>query len=163
MKEIKITKGLVTQVDDEDYERLVKHSWCASIQTSGRRKPYLRVNGRAWVGGVLKVVSIPRIILGITDPKIIIDHIDGNTLNNQKSNLRTCTAAQNAQNRTVAPRGKRYRGVHIQRGSVIAQITANRKTYYLGTFNSEHEAARAYNEAALRLHGEFACLNEIQS
>lgn len=110
-----------------------------------------------------------RIVLGLEPgDNIIVDHIDGNTLNNTWANLRTCNKAQNQQNRPglIVKNGKRvtsrFKGVSLgYKGKFIAQIRANNSVYHLGTFISETEAAMAYNEAALVLHGEYAYLNNL--
>ena len=91
-----------------------------------------------------------------------IDHWDRNGLNNQKVNLRPCTGQQNSFNR-----GKRtgctskFKGVHFnkERKKYMLQISVNRRQTYLGLFNSEIEAAKAYDVKALELFGEFAYLN----
>lgn len=95
---------------------------------------------------------------------LVVDHIDGDTLNNVRSNLRLCTQRQNQFNR----RGKRnsssrFRGVNLHRRHWRAEIfclDGSRK--YLGSFDNEVDAARAWNAAAIVEHGEFARLNVIE-
>ena len=100
-----------------------------------------------------------------------VDHIDGNGLNNQRSNLRIATRLQNLKNKVVQV-GKihsKYKGVCKQvckHGDKIyaywtALITSDFKRHYLGTFKTEEEAALAYNKKAVELHGEFANLNKL--
>lgn len=92
-----------------------------------------------------------------------IDHRDGNRLNCRRSNLREATQSQNMQNI-----GKRlskltpYKGVYPVKDRWVAKIRANATNLHLGTFDSAEDAARAYNTAALKYHGEFAFLNKIQ-
>lgn len=94
-----------------------------------------------------------------------IDHINGDKTDNRKSNLRFCNAAENSANR-----GKQinntsgYKGVtwSKNRNKWIAQIVSNGNYYNLGAYNCKHEAAKIYNEAALKYHGEFARLNKIK-
>lgn len=92
-----------------------------------------------------------------------VDHINGNTLDNRKSNLRLCTCAENNRNRKS--RGGGFKGVtrnaKSKKNPFIAQIVVNKKHLYLGSFKSEVAAARAYNEAAKKYFGEFAKLNEV--
>lgn len=96
-----------------------------------------------------------------------IDHIDGNPLNNQKSNLRICTNTENNKNHRVDARdstlsNSKYKGVRLHDcGKWVALITVNNKTIYLGLFTKEVDAAISYNNAAIMHFGEFACLNIV--
>jgi hypothetical protein len=87
------------------------------------------------------------------------DHIDGDGLNNRKSNLRPCTQAQNGLNRS-AKAGKRFKGVYTARsGKYYAQIYINRKSYSVHGLATEEIAAREYDRLARLHHGEWARLN----
>lgn len=103
--------------------------------------------------------------MGETDPNVFIDHKDHNTLNNCKSNLRRCSRAENNTNRVMLlnKTGPSFKGVHMGTGNYkhkfVAFISVGKKAIYLGTFNTDIEAARAYNEAAIKHHGEFAQIN----
>jgi len=93
---------------------------------------------------------------------LVVDHIDRDGLNNRKSNLRLCTNAENIRN--AGKRGKgfsKYKGVsrHTRGKKWTAVIQLNKKTYFLGYFENEIDAARAYDKKAKELHGQFACLN----
>ena len=93
-----------------------------------------------------------------------IDHKDNNPLNNKRDNLRWCTSIQNNMNRgTSSTSTSSFKGVvwHKNKNKWQAQITIERKYYFLGNFTNELEAAYAYNEAAKQFHGEFAKLNEL--
>lgn len=96
-------------------------------------------------------------------PKQKVDHRDGVITDNRRENLRFCDDAQNSQNRRKGPRktASAYKGLILINGKWQARITAQGKTSFLGTYKDEMEAAHAYNKAAVRLHGEFACLNPI--
>lgn len=91
-----------------------------------------------------------------------IDHIDGNKLNNRRSNLRAASRAENTRNRTTTIASSGYKGVWKKSKGWIAGITCGGRRHDLGKFDTPEEAAKAYNEAALRLFGEYAHLNEIR-
>lgn len=92
------------------------------------------------------------------------DHINRNPLDNRKCNLRLCSLTQNQYNRgTRRTNTSGYKGVCDKNAKRFrARIWHNRKPIHLGYFNTKEEAAEAYNAAALRLQGVFACLNEIK-
>lgn len=102
-------------------------------------------------------------------PREIIDHINGDGLDNRKQNLRICTKSENACNRGIdRDNTSGYKGVcyisnktkRVKRW--IAQIAINKKHICIGYFHTKEEAAIAYNEAATKYHGEFAKLNIIK-
>ncbi len=152
MKLIPLTKGLFAQVDGEDYEKVNKFKWCAN---KGGNTFY----GRTGIGKNYK--KLHRFILGITDPKIFIDHEDLNGLNCQKYNLRIATRSQNGANRILS--NKKYKGVYFKksRNKWYAQCRKDGHNYEKCSLNSEVEAAIAYNDLAIKLHGRFAKLNII--
>jgi hypothetical protein len=168
MKEIKLTKDKFALVDDEDFEYLNQFRWSVS---KGSKK-VLYANRGVWdkVRRKVKNWKMHRVILCLTDPKVLVDHIDHNGLNNQRSNLREVTVAQNNKNRRSCKNStSKYTGVSIaeRKGSSgtihkywVATIGSNNKTIYLGTFKNEKEAAIAYNKGAIMYHGEFANLND---
>jgi hypothetical protein len=94
-------------------------------------------------------------------PKGFVDHKNGNSLDNRKENLRLCTIQQNSFNRK--PKNGKLKVFYLNKSSnkYSAQIGFNNKKIYLGQFKSKEEAAKAYNEAAIKYFGEFACLNKI--
>jgi hypothetical protein len=98
--------------------------------------------------------------LGVTDSTILVDHKDNNGLNNQKYNLRVCTQWQNLRNSTRRSNNTSgFKGVSRFRNKWISRIRTDEGRICLGTFNTPEEAAIAYDEAALKYHGEFANLN----
>lgn len=145
-------------VDDEDFESLSNYRWYAA------KSKYVYYARRGiWTGSKMVLLSMHRTIMK-AQPGQVVDHKDGNTLNNQKSNLRFCTYVQNNANR-ISKRGSGsiYKGVHWHKGSEAwrANIGVNKKQLALGSFQTEEDAARAYNTAAASIYGEFAKLNII--
>lgn len=129
---------------------------------------FLHTKGYAYAFKQGRAIMMHRLILGIVDEKeLVSDHINHNRLDNRRANIRACTRSENQRN--VRPAGKsKYLGVTIQdyvrkNGSVKKRIKALIKTpdrlLYLGSFGSEYEAAKAYDAAAKKYHGEFANLN----
>jgi hypothetical protein len=87
----------------------------------------------------------------------MVDHVDGNPLNNRRSNLRFCTHAQNMKNRKVHRSNKLgVKGVHLAGKRYRAEIKVDGQRYGLGSFLTLAEAAAAYKTASARFHGEFA-------
>lgn len=149
--------GRVALVDDEDYDLVLPYNWyCVEVTTPGKRSgPYARTTVFSDTGksGALFMHNL---IVDYPKP----DHIDGDGLNNQRSNLRRVSASQSAINRRTWGRSA-YRGVCWYRrySKWNATITYRRKSRNLGYFASEEDAALAYDAAARELHGAFARLN----
>jgi hypothetical protein len=155
MRHIELSRGLVALVDDEDFERVMAGAkWFAKRH---RNTDYARRN--VWIDGKRTTASMHRFITG-APASLVVDHIDGNGLNNQKSNLRLLTDAQNQINKTNKRKGcsSRFKGVSFftSRGLWRATIQLNRKWTCLGCFPTEEQARDAYAAAAVRVHGEFA-------
>jgi len=154
MREIPLTRGLVAIVDDADFDLVSRYKWYASPTNKGRSFYACRV---ATAGGRKKTVRMHRVISGITD-EACVDHINRNTLDNRRVNLRAATVTQNNHNRGV--RGDvPFKGVRRNGKKFRAQIMANGKLFRLGTFVSAESAALAYDEQAKNFFGEFAYLN----
>ena len=99
-----------------------------------------------------------------TGDKSVVDHVDGNKLNNQKSNLRLCNISENMCNRKKLEKGatsSKYKGVYRTKTKWLAVCRKNKITYHLGSFETEKEAAEAYNTKAKELHEGYALLNII--
>ena len=159
MKEIKLTQGFVALVDDEDYKELNQFKW--HVTKIGRT--YYAVRNNRISKGKREILRMHRIILGVTDRKIKIDHKDNNGLNNQNENLRLASQAQNCRNKVLRiGTSSKYKGVSKHQGKYQANIGFNYKLIYLGIYDNEIDAAIAYNNKAAELFGEFAKLNIIK-
>jgi len=110
-------------------------------------------------------IPFARELMQCGDKRLHVDHIDGDSLNNRKSNLRICTAKNNHRNKHKSHIGEsKYKGVSLTgnaKNPYRAKIRINSKGLHLGVFNDELVAAKAYNDAALKHFGEFAHLNEV--
>jgi len=165
MKEIRLTQGYIALVDDEDYARVNKYKWCARVD---RRKDKSIVKVYA-LRNVLSETGknttqlMHRFILGVTDTSVEVDHNPDNSgLNNQRSNLRLATSAQNSRNRRLSvANSSGFKGVSFckARGTWKSQIETEEHTTHLGRYKTPEQAARAYDEAAKRLFGDFASTN----
>lgn len=155
MREVTLTRGLVALVDDGDFDVLNALPWCA-LSASGY---FYAAMGHLRDDGKRSTLLMHRLIT-MAPPGIRVDHIDRDTLNNQRSNLRLCTISQNAMNRG-ANKGRRFKGAYFdaRRGNWNAKLTVGRRRVFLGVYETEEEAARAYDAGAIKHHGEFAGLN----
>lgn len=157
MKQIPLTRGKFTLVDDVDFELLSQWKWFA--QQSG--KMFVAARGQRQPGATHPtMIYMARFILAAPSG-LLVDHKDGDPLNNQRSNLRLATHAQNARNRK-GNRKNKFKGVHSVGTRFEARIRVATKLIYLGSFVSAELAADAYNRAALLHHGEFASLNKLE-
>lgn len=144
--------GKFAQVDDEDYDFLMKWRWfCVYIKNSSNY--YVIRNSTS---GPTRMHVL---LIGKRDG-LVIDHIDGDGLNNQKINLRHCTHSQNGYNRKNYRNSfSKYKGVSFHCKKWMARIMYNKEPVYIGSFHTEEDAALAYNKYAKELFGEFAQLN----
>ena len=157
---IPLTQGKYAIVDPDDYQRLSKHKWYAA----GRRgNCYYAVRMIKTRNGTKRQFHMHRQILKVPDD-MFVDHINRNSLDNRKANLRPATPSQNVRNRaknTNRTYTSKYKGVTWNRciKPWRAHIHFNHKLISLGSFDDEIRAAKAYDRAAKRYHGEFAVLN----
>lgn len=168
---LQLQNGMITEIDDEDYDKISGITWRAQKAYKDNWYVVGALRGFKLKSGSQKIVKLHRVVMGATDRSQEVDHRDHNTLNNKKSNLRICTKSQNQCNRAgVASHknGSDYVGVFVRpwkngiRNSYRAGLRVNRRWITIGTFHDEKSAAIAYNEAASKHFGEFACLNKIE-
>lgn len=145
----------VTLVNDEDYPLVNGYSWVVKHRLNTQ---YARTGIK--VDGKFKIICLHQLLTGFK----ITDHIDGNGLNNQRSNLREVTSAQNSMNTRPHKNGtSQYKGVSWNKRDKkwLVTITHNGKANFLGLYSNEKEAGIAYNVGAIKYFGEFAKLNII--
>lgn len=143
---IKMAKNKFVLVDEDDYDYLMQWNW-------------------HFFGGYAKNAKqgfMHRLLMNPGD--LYVDHANGNKLDNRRANLRVCTHSQNMMNRPMSSSNSSgYKGVFFNKqcNKWMSLISANGKSNYLGLFTCKHKAALAYNEAAIKYHGEFATLNQV--
>ena len=154
-KQILLTQGKVAIVDDGDYRYLNQWKWLAAKQgNTWYAHRAIRIDGKQ------QILSMHRLLMPTTG-EALIDHIDRDGLNNQRSNLREATVSQNQMNSVShANSSSKYKGVSWHKRRKAWQVNVLRKSY--GYFDSEVEAALEYNKVAPILFGEFARLNIVK-
>lgn len=151
MKTIPLTQGKFAIVDDEDFEWLSHWKWMAVK------------GGKTWYATrTLKQIRMHREIVKCHSTEIV-DHINRNGLDNRRENLRVCNAFESGQNRGLFSSNKssKYKGVswHVRCNKWEVQIVSKGKSFYIGLFDNEEDAAIAHDVAAQIFHREFAYLN----
>lgn len=149
VKGIALTKGQVAIVDNEDYEMLAGYRWHVNDGYA--------VNAK--LGRMHRFLMAP-------PSGVMVDHLNGDKLDNRRSNLRVCSNSQNQANRQVFRGVSPFKGVVWQKrkndtGAWKAQIVVRGEVKYLGVFDTDVAAAAAYNDAATAHFGEFAFLNDL--
>jgi hypothetical protein len=155
MKTIPLTQGKVALVDDSDYEELSKYNW--QFGAYGYVTRYANVNGKG------TTVRMHRQIMG-SKLNMLVDHKNGNRLDNQRHNLRSASDTQNKRNIGItANNTSGFKGVSLdrKRGTFRAMIQSDSGPVFLGRYATAPEAAKAYDIAAKKFHHEFAKVNGV--
>lgn len=149
-----IVGGEIALVDSGDLERISAHRWWLRRAYGSRDKVYVYTQ---FCG---RTVYLHRFLLD-AGPDVSVDHVDGNGLNNRRTNLRLGTVSQNNANRGGYSNRTGFRGVYFKRrnGTYQARLSSNGVARSLGHYADPADAARAYDAAALGAFGEFARLN----
>ena len=145
-----LTNGMSAMVDDWNVDRLSGYTWSYS-------------NGYAVSGTRGNLVYMHQLIIDAADG-MIVDHVNGNRLDNRESNLRAASYSQNQANRERSYKNQSgYKGVWLNKRAKRwqAEICVQGKRIHLGYFDCAEDAARAYNTAAIQHFGEFALLNKL--
>ena len=156
-RRIPLTQGKHAIVDPDDYERLSRYNWYV------RKTPQTFYAKRSTLTRkTITPIYMHRCVIKVP-AGMVADHINHNGLDNRKAKLRPVTRAQNNRHKKKINTKCRsmYKGIYYDRrdGVWYARITCNGKAIYLGSFKDEIEAAKAYDRAAKKYHGEFAGLN----
>jgi hypothetical protein len=156
--EVSLSCGCVALVDDDDLNIVARHKWhYLQCGYAGRTEH---------IDDSKRIIYMHRELLGLSpEDKIDVDHINGNGLDNQRSNLRLASHRQNIAAGFRLNRGtSRYRGVCWDKGKQkwLAQAKYRPQQIYIGRFNDEVEAAIAYDLKAIELWGEFARPNFLR-
>lgn len=161
MKEIVCYGGEIAIIDDEDFAVVCRHPW---VFTANQKKPYV-VTTLNTAEGSKKTIMMHNMIIGFAK---YVDHIDGDTKNNSKSNLRFATHQENGWNtKKQKSRGGKpclsiYKGVMpLKSGKWQASLRHGNKILRIGRYDTEIEAAKAYNIKVVELRGEFAYVNSV--
>lgn len=149
MKVIQLTKNQKCKVDDEDFSYLNQWKWYCNNTGYAGREHYMGNYSR-------RTLLMHRVILQ-AQPGQEVDHINGDRLDNQKSNLRFVTRSQNLQNRAwplkgVSQKSKKTRG----KKRWVARISVGGKTKFLGNFYTSKEAEDAYQAANSKYFGDYS-------
>jgi len=153
MKEIRLTQGKVALVDDVDFEEISKYKWYPLNSQLNHVCAFTCIKN--------KVNYMHRMIIN-APIGTMVDHINGNPLDNQRANLRLCTNAQNQQNRKTKGKGKSdFRGLSFRKkwNTWEIHVRVNGRQTYIGSSKNEIEAAKLYDIAAIKFHGEYASTN----
>lgn len=161
MKKIALTQGQFAKVDDENFEKINKWKWQASWDRDSKS---FYATGIDYSEKLRTPIKMHRFILGLKKGDgIICDHINHDTLDNRKKNLRTATISQSSFNKRMRKNSTTgYKGVYLDKTKVLkkyrAKIKVEGKQIHLGYFDTPEEAYEMYKKASKKYHGVFGSL-----
>ena len=156
MIEIPLTQGQVALIDDEDYELVSQYKWYAHWNPD--TQSFYAVTKIRKPDGTRDMLRMHRLVMNAKKGEYV-DHINHDTIDNQKENLRLCSCSENLYNQGCkSSNTSGYKGVnwHKRDKKWQALIRVSGKRIHLGYFATKEEAYEAYCKAALELHGEFS-------
>lgn len=155
---VPISRGFEVLVDAADLGLVNRYKWTADV-----RKKKSSTSVYAFRTNEEKTTEyLHRYIMGAKDSDLTVDHINGNTLDNRRSNLRVVSYSSNCQNRPkILGCASQYIGVSFLRNKWRSRIRFNCKEFHLGTFDNEEDAAIYYDLAAQFLYGVDAKVNGV--
>lgn len=161
-REIPLTQGKIALVDPEDYERVIAFKWHAARRISTSTERWYAAHS-TYTDKKRSAILLHRFLLSLQG-KEDVDHRNGDGLDNRRENLRVCTRSQNNANARKHRGSYRYKGVclDVRDGRWQVEIRVEGQRIYVGRYPDEKDAARAYNDAAVRYFGEFARLNDLE-
>jgi hypothetical protein len=151
-------QGKIVLIDIEDYDLIKEYTW--NISNDGWNN---YVKTEIWKGG-RKKIYMHRLIMGITNPIVIIDHKNGNGIDNRKCNLRICNCSNNSANKTMQKNNTSgFKGVSWKKDvkKWRVKVIKDGVNYSAGYYDDIIEAAKAYDKKAVELFGEFARTNKM--
>lgn len=163
MKHIPLSRGLSAIVDDDDWYRLAGYPWRALKDS--RTGEYRAIRSLPRKDGKRPTSYMAREVLKSIPDGMEVDHINHNTLDNRKANLRIVSHAQNMQNRVKSrSMTSKFKGVYFHKvsGKWMARLSVNGQTRYLGIHEAEQDAAAAYDAESRRAHGQYGAVNSVQ-
>lgn len=154
---VTLTRGMYAKVDREDYEIVSQYKWYA---TPGKITWYAKTSAWDNTVGRSRSISMHRLLLD-AQPGQLVDHANHDGLDNRRANIRLATNSQNTANSSKKRKAARYRGLGFNNRLRRWQVYVEKDGYchYCGSYKNDEEAAKAYDQKAVELFGEFATLN----
>jgi len=157
MKTIPLTRNHFAIVNDADYPSLSIHKWSLTVGPTGKKYAHRR-RKKSDGPGSKSLISMHRVIMGVQNQStnIVVDHMNGDGLDNRRENMRLCKPGENSKNIQSVWGKSGVRGIsQTKSGKWRARIRCDLKLIEVGTFDTERDASIAYGFASRVFHGEF--------